>query len=141
MPEEEDRIRPSWWKGKDGNPPLMPATISGKRTVLNGMQLEEMIWNRDSNPAYDAPIADTYIGGGHAAALQRMRTWDQHKRDWLHTTREQVDQLGITHNQKPSWRRYHDFVEQGGDRTPHPSILVEHKPGPRKTGAITAMCA
>ena len=138
--------RPAWWKGKDGGVPLMPKSmpkycVSGHHS-FSGKEMEEMVWNRCYNTNWSGKDADLYVGGGNCTAQKRMQAWDHHKRLWQGSVRSQMSEFCFESNQKRWWRRYHEFVDNGGDATPHPRILELYGTYERhKGGAITALCA
>ena len=146
MPAENAQkgMRPAWWKAKDGGAPLIPEIMpkmdSPTHHSFSGEQMEEMIWNRYNNTKWRNKDADLFVGGGKAAAVRRMQAWDQHKKDWEGSERSQMEQYAIVAAQQLWWRRYHDFVENGGDPAPHPRLSKDYSPY-RRQGAITAMCA
>ena len=138
--------RPAWWKGKDGGVPLMPKSVpkycvSGHHS-FSGKEMEEMIWNRCHNTNWSGKDADLFVGGGNCTAQKRIQAWDHHKRLWQGSVRSQMSEFRVIPSRKRWWRRYHDFVDNGGDAAPHPLILEWYGPYQRrKRGAITAMCA
>ena len=138
--------RPAWWKGKDGGvpfmPKIMPKFFSSGRHSFSGKEMEEMIWNRCHNTNWNGKDADLFLGGGNCTAQKRIQAWDHHKRLWQGSVRSQMSEFRVIPSRKRWWRRYHDFVDNGGDAAPHPLILEWYGPYQRhKRGAITAMCA
>ena len=145
MPAEKAGVRPAWWKGIDGSvpivPEIMPKQNSKTRHSFSGKEMEEMIWNRFHNKEWVGKTADLFVGGGHCAAKTRMQVWDHHKRIWKGSNRYQLTQFRVSPSHRLWWKRYHDFLDQGGDAEPHPLIVERFGPWrPDERGAITAMC-
>ena len=116
------RSRPIWWKAKDGNI-CMPADMTGydksDKFLLNGNQLEEMIWNWRNgreNGTWKVREVDDYVGG-RQAAITMMQTWTMQKERWIALNRNQRKEVTEKNFRPALWDRYFEFVEKGGDRT------------------------
>ena len=60
------------------------------------MQMKELIWNRVKNPYYDCKDVGFYVGTCHSAALNKVMAWNQNKRAWFASKRDQLDHHDIS---------------------------------------------
>ena len=100
-------------------PPDMTGYNKTNSFLLNGNQLEEMIWNWRNgreNGTWKVREVDDYVGG-RQAAITMMQTWTMQKERWIAFNRNQRKEVTGQNFRLAFWDRYFDFVENGGDRT------------------------
>jgi hypothetical protein len=139
-------VRPAWWQALHGDDPYMPDVCSngrfvGNRKEFTGLQLEEIIFNRLHNKAWCSKEADLYVGPARSSAVDRMRHWNMLKQKWLHqdcSGETRPDNLNT--GDHLSWKRYRDFVRNGGDRAVHKEIERLYQDKKVKARAAGASC-
>jgi hypothetical protein len=91
-------------------PPDMTGYDKSDKFLLNGNQLEEMIWNWRNgreNGTWKVGEVDTYVGGkvGKQAAIGMMQTWTMQKERWIALNRNQRKEVTEKNFSPALWDR------------------------------------
>jgi hypothetical protein len=130
-------LRPEWWMGVNGAEPKLPKRrYEGQKVNFDGFVLEEIFWNWKNNPLFKSRDLDMFISQGNSPTLQIMKRWNAHKAEWFGLPRVPI-RAGMPKSYQECWRKYHDYLDKGGDPTVHEDFNAKHPP----TGNGCKTCA
>ena len=135
-------VRPHWWRGVDGAEPKLPEARDefGTLADLDGFVLEEIIWNWKNNPFYATRDIDSFFNKGNSPSHQIMNRWNEHKEAWIGLHRHEIP-CGMPGGFQASWKRYHDYLDAGGDPIVHDLKAQRPKHKKHRTGNGCETCA
>lgn len=129
------RELPDWWTGKDGSAVLMPKFRVNGYWLPSGTQVEEMIFNFMQNENYVGYQVQKYFGS--TKPIDIMQKWNNDIKLYTGSNSESKP-LFVCPGNDPSWKRFHNYVQNNGVPLFHADLAEKVPVRPSKQNKFSA---